>query len=265
MRRRDLITLLGGAAAWPFAARAQQPVMPVIGFLNGGSPDTDRVAAFRRGLTETGYVEGRNVAVEYRWAQGQYEQLPALAAELIHRPVAVLAATTTPAALAAKAATTTVPTVFTTIANPVELGLVASLSRPGGNITGATQLNVEIGPKLLQLVRELIPTATVVGLLVNPTNPTAGTLSRDLAAAARTLRLELHVLHASMEQHLDEGFASPTTGQRTRDRCRCILQQPERKTHRTGSKPSVAGDLRVERVRLGRWPDQLCEQLRRSL
>jgi ABC-type uncharacterized transport system substrate-binding protein len=148
------------------------------------------------------------VAIDYRWAHGQYERLPALAAELIHRPVAVLAATSTPAALAAKAATTTVPTVFTTAANPVELGLVASLSRPGGNITGATQLNVEIGPKRLEFVRELIPTATVVGLLVNPTNPAARTLSRDLEAAARTLGLELDVLHASMEQHLDEAFAT---------------------------------------------------------
>jgi putative tryptophan/tyrosine transport system substrate-binding protein len=211
IRRREFIFILGGAAAaWPLAARAQQPAMPVIGYLYSGAPEPSAhlVAAFRKGLSETGYVEGENVAIYYRWAHGQYERLPALAAELIHRPVAVLAATSTPAALAAKAATTTVPTVFTTAANPVELGLVASLSRPGGNITGATQLNVEIGPKLLQLVRELIPTATVVGLLVNPTNPTAGTLSRDLAAAARTLRLELHVLHASMEQHLDEGFAT---------------------------------------------------------
>jgi putative tryptophan/tyrosine transport system substrate-binding protein len=211
MRRRAFIRLLGGAAvAWPLAARAQQPALPVIGYLYSGAPETSAhlVAAFRKGLSETGYVEGENVAIDYRWAHGQYERLPALAAELIHRPVAVLAATSTPAALAAKAATTTVPTVFTTAANPVELGLVASLSRPGGNITGATQLNVEIGPKRLEFVRELIPTATVVGLLVNPTNPAARTLSRDLEAAARTLGLELDVLHASMEQHLDEAFAA---------------------------------------------------------
>jgi putative tryptophan/tyrosine transport system substrate-binding protein len=148
---------------------------------------SSRGLASRQALSprSTAFVEGRNRAIEYRWAHGQYERLPALAAELIDRPVAVLAATSTPAALAAKAATTTVPTVFTTAANPVELGLVASLSRPGGNVTGVSQLNVEIGPKRLELVREVIPTATVVGLLVNPTNPAARTLSRGLEAAAR--------------------------------------------------------------------------------
>jgi putative tryptophan/tyrosine transport system substrate-binding protein len=210
LKRRDFITLLGGAAvAWPRAVRAQQPAMPVIGFLNSTSPGSIRrqVAAFHQGLKDAGYVEGQNAAVEYRWAQGQYERLPALAAELVQRPVAVLAATSTPAALAAKA-TTTVPTVFTTAANPVELGLVASLSRPGGNVTGATQLNVEIGPKRLELVRELIPRAKVVGLLVNPTNPAARTLSRDLEAAARTLGLELHVLNASTERDIDDAFAT---------------------------------------------------------
>jgi putative tryptophan/tyrosine transport system substrate-binding protein len=211
LKRRDFITLLGGAAvAWPRAVRAQQPAMPVIGFLNSTSPGSIRrqVAAFHQGLKDAGYVEGQNAAVEYRWAQGQYERLPALAAELVQRPVAVLAATSTPAALAAKAATTTVPTVFTTAANPVELGLVASLSRPGGNVTGATQLNVEIGPKRLELVRELIPRAKVVGLLVNPTNPAARILSRDLEAAARTLGLELHVLNASTERDIDDAFAT---------------------------------------------------------
>src|SRR5215211_1100346 len=173
MRRREVITLLGGVAVgWPVAVRAQQPAMPVIGFLHSGSPGPYRriLAAFRQGLNEAGYVEGQNAAIEYRWAHGQYERLPALAAE---------------------AATTTVPTVFTTAFDPVELGLVASLSRPGGNVTGATQLNVEIGPKRLELVRELIPTATIVGLLVNPTNPVARALSRDLEAAAPTLGLQL--------------------------------------------------------------------------
>jgi putative ABC transport system substrate-binding protein len=182
--------------------------MPVIGFLNSGSPLPYLIAAFRQGLKETGYVEGQNTAIEYRWAQGRYERLPALAAELIHRPVAVLAVTTTPAALAAKAATTTVPTVFTTASNPVELGLVASLSRPGGNVTGATQMNVEIQPKRLELVRELIPTATIVGLLVNPTNPAARTLSQDIEAAASTLGLQLEILHASTERDIDEAFAT---------------------------------------------------------
>jgi putative ABC transport system substrate-binding protein len=207
--RREFITLLGGAAAWPLAARAQ-PAMPIIGFLNSTSPGTfgRQVAEFRQGLKEAGFVEGQNATIEYRWAHGQYERLTALAVELIQRPVAVLAATSTPAALAAKAATTTVPTVFTTAGNPVELGLVASLSRPGGNVTGVTQLNVEIGPKRLELARELNPTATIVGLLVNPTNPIAETLSRDLQAAARTLGLKLHVLNASTEREIDEAFAT---------------------------------------------------------
>jgi len=211
MRRREVITLLGGVAVgWPVAVRAQQPAMPVIGFLHSGSPGPYRriLAAFRQGLNEAGYVEGQNAAIEYRWAHGQYERLPAMAAELIHRPVAVLAATSTPAALAAKAATTTVPTVFTTAFDPVELGLVASLSRPGGNVTGATQLNVEIGPKRLELVRELIPTATIVGLLVNPTNPVARGLSRDLEAAGRALGLQLDLLHASTERDIDDAFAT---------------------------------------------------------
>ena len=211
MKRREFITLVGGAAAaWPLAARAQQPAIPVIGFLNSASPGPYRryVAAFRQGLKEAGYIEGQDATIEYRWAHGQYERLPALAAELVQRPVAVLAATSTPAALAAKAATTTVPVVFTTASNPVELGLVASLSRPGGNVTGATQLNVEVGPKRLELARELVPTATIIGLLINPTNPVAETLSRDLEAAARALGLELHVLHASTERDIDDAFAS---------------------------------------------------------
>jgi putative tryptophan/tyrosine transport system substrate-binding protein len=207
--RREFITLLGGAAAsWPVAARAQQAAMPVIGFLNSASPGpyARYVAAFHQGLKEAGYLEGQNVVIEYRWAHGQYERLPAMVAELAARPVTVLAATSTPAALAAKAATITLPTVFTTASNPVELGLVASLSRPGGNITGATQLNVEVGPKRLELARELVPSATTLGLLVNPANPVAGTLSSDLQAAARTLGLELHVLRASTEREIDDAF-----------------------------------------------------------
>ncbi len=209
MKRREVITLLGGAAAaWPLAARAQQPAMPVIGFLNGASPHlyAHLVRAFRQGLSETGFVEDRDVAIEYRWAEGQYHRLPALAADLVRRQVTVLAATSTPAARAVKALASTIPIVFTTDGDPVQLGLVASLSRPGGNVTGVTSLAVEVGPKRLELAHDLIPTATIMALLVNPTNPLAEAVSRDLQAAARTLGLELHVLHASTERDFEVVF-----------------------------------------------------------
>jgi putative ABC transport system substrate-binding protein len=202
MSRREFIRLLGGiAVAWPLSAHAQQPAMPVIGFLNGGSPEgyAPWVAAFRRGLKEAGYVEGQNIAIEFRWAEGQYDRLPALAADLVGRQVAVIAATSTPGVLAAKAATTTIPIVFTTSGDPVEMGLVASLSRPGGNTTGATQLNVEVATKQPELLHELVPTATIIALLVNPRSPSAETLSKYLQAATRTFGLQLHVLHASAD------------------------------------------------------------------
>jgi putative ABC transport system substrate-binding protein len=211
MRRRDFIRVVAGSAiTWPLVARAQQPAMPMIGFLNGATAAgwAPFVAAFRQGLIETGYIEGQNVAIEYRFADGEYDRLPAMAADLVHRRVSIIAATTTPAALAAKAATTTIPVVFTTTGDPVQMGLVASLSRPGGNITGVTRLNVEVAPKLLELMHEIVPTATRIALLVNPTGPNAETLSKEIEAAARVLGVEVTVLHGATESDLDKVFST---------------------------------------------------------
>jgi putative tryptophan/tyrosine transport system substrate-binding protein len=211
MNRRTFITLLGGAsAAWPLATRAQQSAMPVIGFVNPTSAQSFArpLSAFLKGLGETGYVEGRNVAIEYRWAENRNDRLPAMVADLVRRQVSVIAATSTPAAVAAKAATTTIPIVFEIGSDPIQLGLVASLSRPGGNITGATQLVQEVTPKMLELLHELLPTAHVMALLVNPTSPAlAQTNTSKVLAAAHTLGLELHVLNASSERDFDGVFA----------------------------------------------------------
>jgi putative ABC transport system substrate-binding protein len=210
MRRREFVATLGAAAAWPLAAGAQQPAMPVVGWLNSRAADQDPhiMAAFRRGLGEMSFVEGRNVAIEYRWADGQYDRLPAMAADLVRRQVTVIAAGTTAAVLAAKAATRTVPIVFSVGANPIEMGLVASLARPGGNLTGVTTLGREVAPKRLELLHELVPTATTVAVLINPTNPTIEILLQDLQAAARTLGLQLHVLRASTERDFDAAFGT---------------------------------------------------------
>jgi putative tryptophan/tyrosine transport system substrate-binding protein len=209
MRRREFITLLAAVvvAGWPLIARAQQPTMPVIGFLGPGSAESDayRVAAFRHGLNASGYVEGQNLTVEYRWGEGHYDRLPALAADLVRRQVTVIAATSTPAALAARAATTTIPIVFEVASDPVKLGLVASLNRPGGNITGVTQMAEEIGPKRLELLHELLPAARVIALLVNPTDPVlAEPQTRAALSAAQALGLEVHVLNASSEPDFEQ-------------------------------------------------------------
>jgi putative ABC transport system substrate-binding protein len=209
MRRREFITLLGGAAAtWPLAAGAQQRAMPVVGYLSGVAADSASLAAFRRGLEETGYREGQNVAIEYRRADDQYEPLGTLAADLVRRQVSVIVAAGIPAALAAKAATTAIPIVFTVAGDPVEFGLAASLNRPGANLTGVTSLSIDLGSKRMELLHELVPAATMIGLLVNPTNPNAEILSRDAQAAARILGLQLHVLPASTERDFDTAFAT---------------------------------------------------------
>jgi putative ABC transport system substrate-binding protein len=213
MRRREFMTLLGGVAAtWPLAARAQQPAMPAIGFLHPTSPDSlvDRLRAFRQGLKDTGYVEGENVAIDYRWAENQIDRLPVLAADLVRRRVAVIAVTgNTAAVLAAKAATTTIPIVFAVTDDPVKLGLVASLARPAGNLTGINFLNTELTAKRLELLRELVPGATRVAALVNPANAIAAeTTVRDVQAAARTMGLQIQVLNASTSREIDAAFAS---------------------------------------------------------
>lgn len=210
MRRRDFIKALGGGvAAWPLSALAQRTAMPVIGYLAAGSPNSEARLheAFLKGLGEAGYTDGKNVRIEYRWAENHYDRLPSMATDLVRQDVAVLAATTTPAARAAKAATGTIPIVFTMIADPVQIGLVASLNRPGGNVTGATMLGVEVGPKLLELLHGAVPSASTIVLLVNPANPNAETQSKTIQQAAVKLGVKLHVLNASTERDLDTIFA----------------------------------------------------------
>jgi putative ABC transport system substrate-binding protein len=210
MKRREFLTLVGAAAALPLAARAQQSAMPVVGFLSARSPReaASVLQAFQQGLQEAGYFEGKNVTIEYRWAEGHYDRLPALAAELVQLQVAVIAATGgEPSPLAAKAATSSIPIVFTAGGDPVEAGLVASLSRPGGNVTGTTIMGVEMGPKRLDLIRQLAPNATSVAMLVNPKFPLGSIEARDVQSATRSLGMRFHVLYASTEGEIDAAFA----------------------------------------------------------
>jgi putative tryptophan/tyrosine transport system substrate-binding protein len=211
MRRREFIRLFSSTVvAWPLTARAQQPGMPVIGLLGSATASdwTPYVSAFHQGLRDAGYVEGGNVAIEARWANSQYERLPAMATELVQRQVTVIVAFSTPAAHAAKAATTTIPIVFTTNRDPEQIGLVASLSHPGGNMTGATNLGVEVEPKLLELLHDVVPSAKIIALLVNPTNFNTEAILGRLQPAARTFDLQLHVLNASTERDFDTAFAT---------------------------------------------------------
>ena len=211
MRRREFVSLLGGTAlAWPLAARAQQPAMPVIGYLNNGSPESDasRLTGLRRGLNEIGYVEGRNFVIEYRWAGNQADRLPALAADLVQLRVTVIVAAGLLPALAAKAATTSIPIVFNVAADPVQLGLVASLNRPGGNLTGTNSLIGELGAKGLAVLHELMPSIATIGFLENPNNPVSGLMRRDVLAAAPVVGLKVQILKAGTDREIDAAFVS---------------------------------------------------------
>ena len=211
MKRREFMTLMGGATiVWPLAASAQQQPMPVIGFLNSQSPDayTDRLRAFHRGLKDAGYVEGENVAIVYRWAENQMDRLPELAADLVRRQVAAIVTGNTPSTLVAKAATTTIPIVFAVGEDPVRLGLVDSLARPGSNLTGINFFNVEVAAKRLELLRELVPATTRVAVLINPTNTNSGTLERDVAAAARAIGLQIQIFFVSTSREISAAFAT---------------------------------------------------------
>ena len=269
-KRREFIALIGGGglllAVKVKRARGQLQAMPVIGLLGSASPDrwAGRLRAFRQGLSKTGYVEGQNVAIEYRWAQGKNDRLPALAADLVRRQVTVIAAPgSTPAALAAKAATAAIPIVVEIASDPIELGLVAGLARPGSNVTGVTSSNAEVGPKRLELLHELVPTATIVALLVNPTNPTlAESTTKSLQAAARTLGVQLHVLHSSTERDFEDAFA--TLARRGAGALLVgadpFFYEPARTTRRTGAPPRAAHGVPISRVRCGRRLGELRNQ-----
>ena len=260
IRRRDFVALIGGAAgAWPLAVRAQQPAMPVIGFLYSASPDTnaDRLRAFRQGLKETGYVEGENIAIVYRWAEGQVDRLPELAADLVRRQVAVIAAISTASAFAAKAATTTVPIVFGIPEDPVKLGLVASLARPGGNATGINFFASEVVAKRLGFLHDLVPKAVRIAVLVNPANAavTEATL-RDIPEAARALGLQIQFLNASTSREIEAAFATLV-----RDRADALFVAPDgffvARRVQFASAPRHSSSLSPSRGCRSRWADEL--------
>ena len=270
MRRREFITLFSTSiVAWPLTARAQQAAMPVIGFLNSGSAEAFKflVAAFRQGLSESGYVEGQNLAIEYRWADGDYEKLRRLAADLVGRRVSVILANGPPAVVAAKVATATIPIVFTSGGNPVELGLVSSLNQPSGNVTGVSFLNNELGAKRLELLRELVPAATSVGFLANPTRPSFRSEVKNAQQAAQALGVKLIILNASTEAEIDAAFA-----EFSRRRIAELLVgtgfaflRAPRPDRRVGQSFADRDDVPLPRVRR-RWrPDQLCAQCCRGV
>ena len=263
MRRRDFIVFLAGVmAAWPLAARAQQKAMPVIGVLNTGSPGPSSalfMVAFSQGLSEAGYVEGQNLAIEYRWAEGHYDRLPALAADLVGRNVDLIIATSPPGAFAAKSATSTIPIVFRGGADPVGDGLVASLARPGGNLTGVSVLATEVTAKRLELLSELVPRAGVIALLVNPTNSSAERVIQEVQQAARAKGVQLSILKASTENEIDAAFGSLNElGCRSASRRRrSVLERPARAARGPRIAPCRSVDLCVARIRRFRRPDQL--------
>jgi putative ABC transport system substrate-binding protein len=260
MQRRYFITLLGGAATWPLVARAQQKAMPVVGYLHPGALEGQAIltlATFRQGLSEAGYVEGQNLAIEYRWAESHYDRLPVLAADLVGRKVDLIAAVGN-AALAAKSATATIPIVFMGVGDPVAMGLVASLARPGGNLTGFSNLIGELMSKRLELLSEVVPQARVIALLVNPHAPTFGSIIRGMQEAAHAKGMQLAVLQAGTEGEID-AFCLPrrTACRRAHRRRRCVFLQPARTARGAGITPCRSGKLCVARRGGGRRPDQL--------
>jgi len=263
MRRREFITILGGAAAtWPVAVRAQQPALPVVGFLSSRSPDESAnvVAAFRRGVAENGFIEGQTVAIDYRWAMGQYDRLPELAAELVRVPVAVLVSVGgEPSARAAKAATTTVPVVSLFSTDPVRSGLIASLSRPGGNVTGISDFNVEMEPKRLSLLRDLVPQAAVFGVLLNPDFPPAAEQLRAIQAAAQTLGVPVRGLTGQDRSRARGGFRirHAAAHPRAAGGQRSVLRLAARATRCARGAPWRARDVHLSRLCRGRRADEL--------